>query len=146
VYGRISAGNANWNSLSAPEGLLYPWDTTSTYIKHPPFFQGMIVIPTPTVGAIIEGLFLILLCFVFVVAGNRFINLAPRVILAFILTSQSGDDVINLHLPPTISIIQIAWVMLSRKFPISLQKFIVARSVGVADLCLEAGTVPSRTI
>jgi len=41
VYGAISSGNANWNKLEAPESILYPWDTTSTYIKHPPFFQGM---------------------------------------------------------------------------------------------------------
>jgi len=41
VYGKISTGNSNWNKLSAPEGTLYPWDITSTYIKHPPFFQGM---------------------------------------------------------------------------------------------------------
>jgi len=41
VYAAISTGNDNWNKLEAPESILYPWDTTSTYIKHPPFFQGM---------------------------------------------------------------------------------------------------------
>ena len=41
VYGKISTGNANWNKLEAPAGTLYPWDVTSTYIKHPPFFTGM---------------------------------------------------------------------------------------------------------
>jgi len=41
VYGKISTGNANWNKLEAPSGTLYPWDVTSTYIKHPPFFTGM---------------------------------------------------------------------------------------------------------
>lgn len=34
-------GNERWNKLQAPQGVLYPWDATSTYIKSPPFFEGM---------------------------------------------------------------------------------------------------------
>jgi len=41
VYKKITTGNPNWNKLSAPSSILYPWDTSSTYIKHPPFFSGM---------------------------------------------------------------------------------------------------------
>ncbi|GAB6032373.1 Aconitate hydratase mitochondrial [Chamberlinius hualienensis] len=41
VYSKIQYGNKNWNSLVAPDTILYPWDETSTYIKHPPFFDGM---------------------------------------------------------------------------------------------------------
>ena len=41
VYSKISSGNTNWNKLEAPESILYPWDKTSTYIKQPPFFEGM---------------------------------------------------------------------------------------------------------
>eukprot|EP00090_Calanus_glacialis_P010701 TRINITY_DN1914_c0_g1_i1.p1 TRINITY_DN1914_c0_g1~~TRINITY_DN1914_c0_g1_i1.p1 ORF type:complete len:911 (-),score=302.67 TRINITY_DN1914_c0_g1_i1:168-2852(-) len=41
VYAKITTGNPNWNKLSAPSSILYPWDTSSTYIKHPPFFAGM---------------------------------------------------------------------------------------------------------
>jgi len=41
VYQKITTGNPNWNKLSAPTSILYPWDTSSTYIKHPPFFSGM---------------------------------------------------------------------------------------------------------
>ncbi|XP_050695356.1 cytoplasmic aconitate hydratase-like isoform X1 [Eriocheir sinensis] len=41
VYARITTGNERWNKLEAPEGMLYPWDTRSTYIKKPPFFDGM---------------------------------------------------------------------------------------------------------
>ena len=41
VYSKITTGNPNWNKLSAPEATLYPWDLSSTYIKHPPFFEGM---------------------------------------------------------------------------------------------------------
>lgn len=28
--------------LKAPETDLYPWDAQSTYIKRPPFFDGMV--------------------------------------------------------------------------------------------------------
>ncbi|XP_067652924.1 cytoplasmic aconitate hydratase-like isoform X1 [Haliotis asinina] len=41
VYSRISKGNARWNSLEAPDTMLFPWDDSSTYIKSPPFFDGM---------------------------------------------------------------------------------------------------------
>ncbi|MPC21751.1 Cytoplasmic aconitate hydratase [Portunus trituberculatus] len=41
VYARITTGNERWNKLEAPEDVLYPWDTRSTYIKKPPFFEGM---------------------------------------------------------------------------------------------------------
>lgn len=41
VYSNLSNGNNRWNDLKAPEGLLYPWDGDSTYIKNPPFFNGM---------------------------------------------------------------------------------------------------------
>ena len=34
-------GNDRWNNLEAPIGDLYPWDKNSTYIKNPPFFDGM---------------------------------------------------------------------------------------------------------
>ena len=34
-------GNDRWNNLEAPIGDLYPWDKSSTYIKNPPFFDGM---------------------------------------------------------------------------------------------------------
>ncbi|XP_013409790.1 cytoplasmic aconitate hydratase isoform X4 [Lingula anatina] len=41
VYSRIEEGTERWNSLDAPEGMLYPWDPKSTYIKSPPFFETM---------------------------------------------------------------------------------------------------------
>ena len=45
VYATITHGNANWNALEAADSLLYPWDAVSTYIKPPPFFQGMVRSP-----------------------------------------------------------------------------------------------------
>lgn len=41
VYARIETGSQSWQKLSAPESTLYPWDEASTYIKKPPFFEGM---------------------------------------------------------------------------------------------------------
>jgi len=41
VYSKITQGNARWNALEAPDSLLYSWDPRSTYIKPPPFFEGM---------------------------------------------------------------------------------------------------------
>ena len=39
TYAKITSGNPNWNKLSAPTSTLYPWDASSTYIRHPPFFK-----------------------------------------------------------------------------------------------------------
>jgi aconitate hydratase len=48
VYSKIKLGNDRWNMLDAPGGMLYPWDDASTYIKLPPFFDGMTVdLPVP---------------------------------------------------------------------------------------------------
>lgn len=41
VYSKIEVGSESWQSLESPIGKLYPWDESSTYIKHPPFFEGM---------------------------------------------------------------------------------------------------------
>ncbi|XP_071788574.1 cytoplasmic aconitate hydratase-like isoform X1 [Asterias amurensis] len=41
VYAKIAKGNKSWNSLDAPESMLYPWDSKSTYIQSPPFFADM---------------------------------------------------------------------------------------------------------
>ena len=38
--------NQRWNNLEAPKGELFAWDDNSTYIHHPPFFQGMSKEPT----------------------------------------------------------------------------------------------------
>ncbi|XP_003391984.1 PREDICTED: cytoplasmic aconitate hydratase-like, partial [Amphimedon queenslandica] len=51
VYSKITEGNSRWNALEAPQSILYPWDTSSTYIKHPPFLENMTVDipPVPTI-------------------------------------------------------------------------------------------------
>lgn len=42
VYSNITHGSDEWNQLPAPSTVLYPWDDMSTYIKNPPFFQGIV--------------------------------------------------------------------------------------------------------
>lgn len=41
VYEKIELGSSRWANLVAPESQLYPWDVNSTYIKHPPYFEGL---------------------------------------------------------------------------------------------------------
>jgi aconitate hydratase len=44
-YANVFEGDDNWKSLPVPEGDLYMWDETSTYVKNPPFFDGMTLTP-----------------------------------------------------------------------------------------------------
>jgi len=44
-YKRVYDGNVNWNSIHIPEGNLYDWDQSSTYIQEPPFFKNLPVQP-----------------------------------------------------------------------------------------------------
>lgn len=41
VYNKISKGTENWNSLQVKDESLYEWDSESTYIKRPPFFEAI---------------------------------------------------------------------------------------------------------
>ncbi|MFQ5547655.1 MAG: aconitate hydratase AcnA [Woeseia sp.] len=40
-YDSVFTGDANWNSLAVPGGDIYAWDADSTYVKSPPYFDGM---------------------------------------------------------------------------------------------------------
>ncbi len=40
-YDSVFSGDSNWNSISSPEGEIYTWDPDSTYVKNPPYFDGM---------------------------------------------------------------------------------------------------------
>src|SRR5579859_2556258 len=46
-YADVFTGDNRWRALPVPEGNLYAWDAKSTYIKLPPFFDGMPVKPGP---------------------------------------------------------------------------------------------------
>jgi aconitate hydratase len=41
-YARVFDGDKNWQSMKIPTGGIYQWDTNSTYIKKPPYFDQMV--------------------------------------------------------------------------------------------------------
>jgi len=47
VYAEVFKGDERWNSLAVPQGDLYQWESGSTYVKHPPYFDGMGPEPPP---------------------------------------------------------------------------------------------------
>jgi aconitate hydratase len=44
-YANVFDGDESWRGLPVPEGDLYAWDESSTYVKNPPFFDGMTLTP-----------------------------------------------------------------------------------------------------
>jgi aconitate hydratase len=46
-YARIFDGDENWQRMSAPTGPSYEWDPKSTYVREPPFFEGLKPEPAP---------------------------------------------------------------------------------------------------
>ncbi|MFG6087549.1 aconitate hydratase AcnA [Stenotrophomonas indicatrix] len=47
-YADVFKGDTRWNTIASPDGDLYAWSDASTYIKNPPYFDGM----TMQVGSI----------------------------------------------------------------------------------------------
>jgi aconitate hydratase len=45
-YASVFDGDDRWRSLPVPEGDRYAWDPASTYVAHPPFFDGIADAPT----------------------------------------------------------------------------------------------------
>ncbi|EDW98050.2 cytoplasmic aconitate hydratase isoform X1 [Drosophila yakuba] len=41
VYSKITLGSRDWQTLEVSDSTLYPWNVNSTYIKLPPFMEGM---------------------------------------------------------------------------------------------------------
>jgi aconitate hydratase len=41
TYADVFAGDQQWVTLPVPEGSLFAWDPTSTYVRRPPYFDGM---------------------------------------------------------------------------------------------------------
>ncbi len=41
TYADVYTGDERWRALDIPSGLLYEWDPKSTYIRRPPYFDGM---------------------------------------------------------------------------------------------------------
>ncbi len=44
-YANVFLGDENWRNLATPEGKIYAWDAKSTYVKNPPYFEGMTMTP-----------------------------------------------------------------------------------------------------
>jgi aconitate hydratase len=59
-YGDVFAGDEQWRAISVPTGSRYAWDDASTYVKLPPYFEGMTMTPPgvqPIASARILGMF-----------------------------------------------------------------------------------------
>jgi aconitate hydratase len=59
-YGNVFEGTSNWKKVKAPKGQTYTWDIGSTYVRNPPYFEGMTLQPKPVkeiAGARILALF-----------------------------------------------------------------------------------------
>jgi aconitate hydratase len=46
-YADVFAGDEQWQSLPTPEGETFEWDPDSTYVRKPPYFDGMPAEPAP---------------------------------------------------------------------------------------------------
>jgi aconitate hydratase len=52
-YGEVFSGDERWRSLDVPTGDRFAWDPESTYVRKPPYFEGMPAEPEPVTD--IEG-------------------------------------------------------------------------------------------
>ncbi|TXR51790.1 aconitate hydratase [Quadrisphaera setariae] len=46
-YADVFAGDERWQSLPTPDGDVFSWDGESTYVRKPPYFEGMQTEPSP---------------------------------------------------------------------------------------------------
>ena len=44
-YASVFKGDAHWNAIRVPDGEIYAWDAKSTYVRNPPYFDGMTMTP-----------------------------------------------------------------------------------------------------
>jgi len=51
-YGRIFDGDERWRGLPTPEGPVYAWDPSSTYVQEPPFFSDLHPAPAEPVDIV----------------------------------------------------------------------------------------------
>jgi aconitate hydratase len=59
-YADVFKGDKYWQEIAAPTGNQYAWDGNSTYVKNPPYFEGMTMTPPgirPIAGARALGMF-----------------------------------------------------------------------------------------
>jgi aconitate hydratase len=46
-YASVFEGDDRWRSLPTPTGKIFEWDDASTYVRKPPYFDGMSATPSP---------------------------------------------------------------------------------------------------
>ena len=46
-YSDVFSGDDNWRGLDVPSGDMFTWQSTSTYVRNPPYFDGMSREPDP---------------------------------------------------------------------------------------------------
>jgi aconitate hydratase len=46
-YGEVFEGDERWKNLPTPTGDVFEWDAQSTYVRKPPYFEGMALEPSP---------------------------------------------------------------------------------------------------
>ena len=46
-YADVFSGDERWRGLDTPEGNVFSWDPQSTYVRKPPYFEGMGATPEP---------------------------------------------------------------------------------------------------
>jgi aconitate hydratase len=46
-YADVFSGDAHWRKVKVPSGKTYNWDIGSTYVRNPPYFEGMKMEPEP---------------------------------------------------------------------------------------------------
>ena len=46
-YADVFSGDERWRGLDTPEGNVFSWDPESTYVRKPPYFEGMGATPEP---------------------------------------------------------------------------------------------------
>ena len=46
-YADVFTGDQRWRNLPTPEGTTFEWDSNSTYVRKPPYFDGMPETPDP---------------------------------------------------------------------------------------------------
>jgi aconitate hydratase len=46
-YGDVFKGDSHWQAIKVSGGRTYDWPISSTYVKNPPYFEGMTMTPAP---------------------------------------------------------------------------------------------------
>jgi len=60
LFSAFGEGNPMWDEIPASAGATYPWDEKSTYVRHPPYFEGFDMKPgkvSAVKGARVLGIF-----------------------------------------------------------------------------------------